>query len=130
MAEKNKCVWLCECKYSKLLFLAIIACDQDQTLCRKSKVWLNKTRHKLEGATWLFYNSVHLGLKLAGRATKISADIAWSQKSLGHLCTAENQITMELHTKPYQSHTVFIVQKAHQVPDIYVCTTHLLHDHF
>ncbi len=84
----------------KLLYLAIIDCDEDQTLCRKSKVWLNKTRHKLEAITWLFYNIVHLGLKCAGRATKISADIAWSQKSLGHLCAAKNQITIELHTKP------------------------------
>lgn len=114
----------------KLLFLAIIDCDEDQTLCCKSKVWLNKTRHKLEAATWLFYNIVHLGLKPEGSATKISADIAWSQKSLGHLCTAENQITIELHTKPYQSHTVFIVRKVHQVPDIYIYTTHVLQDHF
>lgn len=84
----------------KLLYLAIIDCDEEKTLCRKSKVWLNKTRHKLEAITWLFYNIVHMGLKCAGRATTISADIAWSQKSLGHLCTAKNQITIALHTKP------------------------------
>lgn len=110
MVENNKC--LVVRNKSKLLFLAIIDCDEDQTLCRKSKVWLNETRQKLEAATWLFYNSVHLGLKLAGRATNISADIAWSKKSFGHLCTTENQITIELHTKPYQSHTTFIVRKA------------------